>query len=276
MSLNFGAIQGLVTSIVLRLIGGHPLSIALVTAQRFPLVKSLVGFASLGSVLPSIANGGIGAILKNPIAAITGNLQGAVGQALGAVSSLSDQGLGLGGITGALNTLNGALNDLSHVTDLMSGIAKVTEDGEFGLADVLSHASAIAGLGGVLPAGLGLDSVLAPLKLGSQLAGFASDLPGIVDRLTDGSLSPADALEIIARMAATVGNAMGVSRVALDAGRTIADAAGTVSLVASALQDAPADLTDVLRTIVRPDALAAMTAVAAAPAPDTTETGAAP
>lgn len=238
-----------IRAIVLQLIGGSPLNkvrAVLTNGLPSPNIADLPG---LGDLLGSVLQGGAGAVLQNPLGAALGSVQGGIAAVAGSLdASVASALTGSGGLMDSLSSLQGA-------TDLLSGVASAG-DGAFGLLDVMSHAATLDGLGDApIPAGLGMDSVLAPINL---LGTVQTDMAQFVGQLP--SLSPATALAQISAFKTQISGALSASTNAMATVQNAAQAMAGVSSVASALVAGPASLQGFLGSVVQPSAMGAMQA----------------
>lgn len=270
-----GIIKSIATMVCLQLIGGRPLSIASIAkAEGLPIARSLLGGLPFGSLLTRILGGGLGAVFQNPVGAISGILQGqipaAIGSIMAAFTTTTDvPGSGTDGsgggttssiapdaqaLVGSLQSLTGTLGSLTGTTNLLSGLSR-PDLGQFGLADILGHAAAIAPLGDTVPANLSLGAVLGPLKLGGALDTMSSGFAGFVDRVVAGTVPLADARATIDLFRAGIQGAIDTSSAALTTGQNVTQDAGSVAAAAVALRTGQPELQAVLSQILTPAAL---------------------
>lgn len=264
------SLRGLITSIVMPLIGGFPLKVVpTVTGAGLPLTQSLFGGGALAGIAGGVLGGGLGQIFQNPIETLTGGLTPLLGQAAGDLTSaLGADASGLvGALTGAAG-LQGSLGKLADATNLLSGAALPTLAGQFGLSDVLGHAKLVEGLGAALPAGLSLEAALGPMRTAGQLGAVATALPGLVAGVIDGSLPIGDAVAQVSGWSSALDAVLDASQAALGGLQAGAPAMAVVNVVAhqlAGLSGAPAPIQELLGAVIKPDVRAAMEAALAPP-----------
>lgn len=243
---------------VLKLLNGNPLKKCNgtgVIGEKFPLTKSLDGGAGLGGLMASVmGGGGLGSIIGNPMAAASGQLQGALSGAVGQLTSA--MGSGASGLTAALGTLSAAAGNVSGAAGgLMSGP---------GIQDLIGHAGIADMVGSALPANLSLGTVLGPLEAHGLMDAISASVPDLVSSVVNGSMSVPDATAAVEAYADALDGIVAASSNALTTLTKMAPAIAAVSTAAAALVDAPPAIQSVLERAIAPDVLATMRASVAA------------
>lgn len=227
-----------IMGMVLPLIGGFVLKNARkVIAENLKVSKSMepymgTGGLSAGSLIQGLVksamSGGMGALVQNPVGAITGALTGQLGGITGQLANIP----GASVLTDAIHgDLGGALGALASHTDMMSGLAQATENG-FGPMQVLGHANLLSS-GFDMPAGIGMDNVLAPFASGGLVGAIQSNLPGLVAGVAGGGNIGA----AVAQVQAWAGTINGVVNGSVNALKGGQDAMASLSNAASMVHE---------------------------------------
>ena len=240
----------------LKLLGGAPhLKVASFIAENLPIAKVLDS-GPIGDLLANVLQNGPGALMQNPIAAVSGQLQGAIASAANALGAVPGAAGLVSAITGA-SGLAGAVSRLSAAADLLSGVT-MPGDGQFGLLDVVTHTSITDMLGDALPASMGLDRVLGPLNAGAALGSIATALPGVISNVASGAMSIADATAWVSGQSAALGAISEASATALQSAQDAAHALVSVSSAAALLATPNEALRALVPMIVQPAFLSTM------------------
>ncbi|MBX9934562.1 MAG: hypothetical protein K2Y56_24105 [Methylobacterium sp.] len=234
----------------LKLIGGAPhMKVGSVIAEKFPITKMMSG-GPLGGTLAKVLQDGPGAIMQNPLGAVSGQLQGAI---TGAVGQLS----GVSGATGLVTALTGsgglsqAIGSLSQSAGLLSGSA-MPGAGQFGLLDAITHTSITDMLGDQVPASLGLDRVLGPLHAGGTVGAIASALPTVIQGVVGGQITADAAIGWVTAAAASLKAVTDASATALQTAQDAAVTLVTVSSAAAATASTVPEIQAILPLILKP------------------------
>ncbi|MEE7478424.1 hypothetical protein [Methylobacterium hispanicum] len=250
------------------MIGGSPLMKAIsaagkVTGNRLPLTKALDGGGGLGGLMSSvIRGGGLQALAANPMAAIGGQLQGAISGAVGSLGSLA----GAAGLVSALTGpggLSGAVGGL-----LSAGGGLLSGQGVLGM---IAHANIAEMAGAALPGNLGIDTVLGPLTSGDLLGQVTDWVPQMAADVLAGALPIQAAIAQVEGHVATIEGIVNASAHALSTVEALAPDIAAVSTMAASFIAAPAEIVGVLEQALPPDVVVLMRESVAghmAPAPD--------
>jgi hypothetical protein len=239
---------------VLKLLNGNPLmKVKQVIGEHLPLTKSLDGGAGLDGLVSKVMSGGLASVIPNPMAAITGQLQGVLGSAAGQITgSLGEGGAGLvsaltgaGGLGGAVSGLASAGNGLLSASGILSVV------GHAGVADMA---------GAALPGGLGIATVLGPLNADAAVGGITQWVPSMVAQVINGTLPVDTAIAQVEAHTATLTGITSASATALATVEAMAPNLAAVSTVAAALVAAPAEIRAVFERAIAPEDLATMRA----------------
>ncbi|WP_298962217.1 hypothetical protein [uncultured Methylobacterium sp.] len=231
----------------LGLLGGVPVQPAgaMTIIERLRAAKSMVP-GNVGGIMNMVLSQGPGSLLQNPIAAVSTVMQGQIGGMLGALGSLGDlspQSLiqaigGAGGLNQALGSLTGLTNSLSGLTGN-------------GLMQLIGHANTLSMFGNMIPANIGLDTVIKPLLMESPLSSMVGQLQSIESRVMGGLMGEGSAIDLVGAMTGEIGAVVAGSNNALatlqNAALSIAQSAAAVSLIASG----PPELAPIINMIVR-------------------------
>lgn len=224
---------------------------AMTVIEKLRAAKSMLP-GDMGDILNQVMQQGPGALLQNPMAAVTGALNGQLGGLASQVTAaLGANGAGLvSALTGA-SGLGQALGNLQGMTDRLSGLANVAA-GQFGLTDLVSHANLASMFGNALPAGLSLDIVTQPLRMMGDISNMAAAVPAIVSGAVSGKIPILDAVAAVGSMTGQLNGVMNASQTAMSTlqaqAQTLSNAAAAVSMIASG----PPQLQGVMNTLIRP------------------------
>ena len=238
---------------IIGLIGGNPLMKAKqVIGEYLPLSKSLDGGAGLGSLMSSvISGGGIQALASNPMAAITGQLQTAIGGAAGSLSGVP----GASGLVGALTGSGGLSGAAGNLLSAGSGILSGS-----GIMGLISHANMADMAGSALPGHLGVATVLGPLNAESLVEQITAWLPTMVAQVHAGTLPIDQATAQVAAHTSAIDGIVSASATALATVAAIAPDISAVSTIAATFVSAPPEIQAVLERSMDPATVAIMRA----------------
>jgi hypothetical protein len=153
---------------VLSLIGNAPVLHGAKTAiEKLRASKStfpMFGGGDIGGMITQMMGG---QMLQNPMAAISGQLQGVIGGLAGGLQGGS-------GMLAALTGSGGLQSVLGSLTGLAGGMSSPA-----GLLDIVAHAG-LADTGATLPSAMGLSNLLAPLTSSPAIQSILSALPSAV------------------------------------------------------------------------------------------------
>lgn len=247
---------------VLQLLDGTPhKKVASAIFENLPLAKLLQGGDISGLMKKVLADGNLSSVLQNPMAALTGQLQGLAGQA--ATQLQFALGTGASGLISALtgtSGLTGALSALQAAGDHLAGLT----NGQAGLMALAGHDSLLSMLGDAAPAALAAARVLGPIASGDVLNGMAAALPGVVQSVISGGMTVADATAWVQGQIASVTAVVSASAEALAQGQSIQMLASTVATVSGLVAPVPGVTASAIQSaiggFVTPSAGAAMLA----------------
>lgn len=250
----------------LQLLDGTPhRKILTAFAENLPYAKVLSGGDISGLLKKVLADGNLSSVLQNPVAALTGQLQGLAGQAatqlqaaLGSgASGLISALTGVSGLTGALSVLQAAGDNLVGLTN-----------GQAGLMALAGHDSLLSMLGDAAPAALAATRVLGPVISGDLLGGISQALPGVVQNVIGGSMAVADATAWVQGQIGSITGLVSASADALAQGQSVQMLASAVATVSGLVAPIPgvtaSTIGSALQTFVQPAARDAMNAALAA------------
>lgn len=269
---------GIGMSTALQLISGVPLrKVGTVLAEKLHLPKRLDGGALGDLAAKVIKDGNLSAILQNPMAALTGAVQGQIG---GLVSQL--QGMVGGGPLGLINAIAGAagvpglsqaMGALQAAGDNLAGLTS----GASGFFAMLGHEALADMAGAALPAAAALAQVTAPLTSGDFLGGLAERLPEVVGAVVSGQMPAEIALDWVLEQTFVAADIVASSAGALAWGQQMQPLLSTAAAVSGALavppvfdadgfrqEGVPTGFQGVMRSLVQAGPLAAMDAALAA------------
>jgi len=247
---------------VLKLLNGNPLmKVRQVIGEHLPLTKSLDGGAGLDGLMGKMMGGGLGAVITNPTAALTGQLQGVIGGAAGQITGAL--GEGGAGLVAALTGTGGLGAAVTGLASAGNGLLSAN-----GILAVVGHAGITDMAGAALPAHLGIGTVLGPLTADATLADIARWVPTMVAGVTAGTLPVDSAIAQVATHTATLNGITNASTTALTTVEAMAPNLAAVSTVAAALVAAPPAIRSVLERAIAPEDLATMRASVAAHSDD--------
>lgn len=243
MALNIGSVLGL--------IGGSPIQKAgKVVIEKLKAAKTLEA-GGMKNMLSSVLQNGPSEILKNPLGAITGQMGGTLTSAVSALTGRA----GMDGLVNSLTGTNGlqsAITSLQGATGALSGLTSAGT-GQFGLSDLIGHSGIISNLGSALPSSMTMAKAAAPLNLESAVNSMNAAIPGIVNQVIAGTMTPAAATATVNQYTSTINTALNDSNTALSNGQNKAGDLCNVIVAVSACSGAPVDpeLTTVMRKIVK-------------------------
>ena len=222
---------------VLQLLDGTPhRKVASAVFENLPLAKVLSG-GNVGGLLSQVMkDGNLSSVLSNPMDALTGALQGQIGQAVGQLQAAL--GSGASGLISALSGasgLGGAISTLKAAGDNLVGLT----NGQSGLMALAGHDSLLGMLGSAAPAALAATRVLGPTASGDLLNGISSALPGVVQSVIGGTMSVNAAISWVQGRAATVSGVTAASADALAQGQAMQMLASSVSMVSGLVAPVP-------------------------------------
>ena len=247
---------------ILSVIGGFPLKVGRkVVAENLKISKSIMPYFGKGSLpsasmlmnlAQSVAGGGMGAIVGNPIGALTSSLSGGLSGALGQLSGVE----GMGSLSSALSSaaggggLAGALSSLTNSSNLLSGVTNALGADQFGPMQVLNHLEMVnQGIGSASSIG----AMLGPLNTGDFLGTVQAQLAPMVESVIDGSMSVEDAVAQVNDWSHQIRNVVDNSKNAMMAGQANAvRLAGAVSLLTEIAAPANPLAEEYLNKIVHP------------------------
>lgn len=250
---------------VLQLLDGTPhRKVASAVFENLPLAKVLSG-GNVGGLLSQVMkDGNLSSILTNPMGALTGALQGQIGQAVGQLQAAL--GSGASGLISALSGASGLSGVLSAFQAAGNNLVGLT-NGQAGLMALAGHDSLLGMLGNAAPAALAASRVLGPTASGDLLNGISSALPGIVQSVISGSMSVEAATSWVQGRAATVSGVTAASADALAQGQAMQMLASSVSMVSGLVAPTPgvasSPIQSALSGFVTPSAALAMRAALA-------------
>lgn len=232
--------------------------------ENLPLAKVLSGGNISGLIQQVLAAGDMSPVLANPMASLTGGLQGLAGQA--ATQLQASLGSGASGLISALTGSSGlttALTSLQAAGDNLVGLTN-NQSGLFALA---GHDSLLGMLGDTIPAAVAPSRVLGPTASSDLLTGISSALPGVVQNVISGGMSVAAATTWVQIQTASITGVVAASSDALAQGQAMQMQASTVATVAGLVTTppgiTPTTIQSALGGFVTPSARAAMTAALA-------------
>lgn len=228
-----------------------------IISEYLPVTKLMSGGGGLGPLMQRVMSGGLASVVPNPMAALGGQLQGAIGQGLTALQGVPG--------AGALSTALGGLS-MSTGGILAAGDALLAGPGAL---SIMSHANMAAMAGSALPAGAEMGVVLGPLNADAALGQIAAAVPVVVAGVVAGSMSASAAASQIAGHAAELD---GIVAASTDALATINDRAPDIAglhTVAAVFVSGPPEYRAVLERSIAPadqDAIVASLATHVEPA----------
>ena len=235
------------------MIGGNPLMKAKqVIGEYLPLSKSLDGGAGLGGLMSSVVGGGgLQSIVSNPMGAITGQLQGAIGSAASSLASVQGASGLISALTGAGGLSSATISLLSAGSDLLSG---------GGIMNLIGHANIADMAGAALPANLGLAMVLGPLNADSVVGQIATWVPAMAAQVQAGTMTVGAATAQVVANTAILNGITSASTTALTTVATMAPDISAVSTIAATFVSAPPEIQAVLERSMDPATAALMRA----------------
>lgn len=263
---------GVALPTVLQLLDGTPHKrVASAIFENLPLAKLLQGGDISGLMKKVLADGNLSSVLQNPMAALTGQLQGLAGQA--AAQLQATLGTGASGLISALTGASGLTSALSALQAAGDSLAGLT-NGQAGLMALAGHDSLLSMLGDAAPAALAATRVLGPIASGDLLNGITAALPRVVQSVISGGMAVADATAWVQGQIASVTAVVSASADALTQGQSVQMLASTVATVSGLVAPIPgvaaSPIQAALGTFVQPAARTAMkVALAAQVAADT-------
>ena len=242
---------------IMSVVGGVPVQPAgaMTVIEKLRAAKSMIP-GDIGGILGKVLSDGPGAILQNPIQGVLGTMGG---QLNGITSALG----GMGGASGLLsaiggsNGLQGALSSLGGVSASLSGIASPLSGG-FGLIDAIGHANITQMLGANLPAGLSLQTAMAPILMGSSLNSMSSQLSSIASSVTNGSVDMGSAASSILGMASQINGVINNSTNAFSAVQSQAVSIAQTTAAISMLSNNVGGMADIATMIIQAQHLPAI------------------
>jgi len=239
---------------IMNVVGGAPVmpAGAKTIIENLRAAKSMIP-GEMGGIFAQILTDGPGALLQNPMAAITGQLQGQLGGLLSQVQGIANGNFdGLISAISGTTGLQGALGSLSSVTSALSGLTQPLQ-GAFGLMDAIGHANIVSMLGEHLPAGLGIEQALGPLLQNSALSSMSGQVASMAAAVGAGTIDPVAAALRVTGMTRSINDVLDASHNAFStiqgAAVNIAQAAGAVSLITSG----PAAFAPIAAMLIRPE-----------------------
>ena len=250
----------------LQLLDGTPhRKILTAFAENLPYAKVLSGGDVSGLLKKVMADGNLSSVLQNPMAGLTGQLQGLAGQAAGQLQAAL--GSGASGLISALTGSSGLTSALGAFQAAGDNLAGLT-NGQAGLMALAGHDSLLGMLGDAAPAALAASRALGPVISGDLLNGISQALPGVVQNVIGGSMSVATATAWVQRQSASISGIVSASADALAQGQAVQMLASTVATVSGLVAPipgvSPASIPAAFRTFVQPAALDAMNTALAA------------
>jgi hypothetical protein len=230
-----------IMGMVLPLIGNFVVKQAKkVVGENLKVSRSLEPYMGTGSsplagmmkgLVGNVMSGGMGALMENPVGALTG----AIGGQLGGLTDQLANVQGAGGLQSAISgDLGAALERMGGHTDMMTGQSQATENG-FGPMQILGHAAMLDSPFD-LPDHIGMDSVLGPLAAGDLMGSIQSGLPALVAKVVAGGdpgLAAAQVRAWAGTMNGLVDGSVNALRGGQDAMATMSNAASIVDEVAN-------------------------------------------
>lgn len=252
---------------VLQVISGVPLrKVATAKFENLHLPKRLEGGGGGGALRQVLLDGNLSSMMSNPMGAITGQLQGQIGQAVQQLQSAS--GIDVGAAVQALTGNGGLASAVLRFQAAGDNLAGITNAGA-GFAAVQGHEQFVAMLGDAVPAHLSLDAVAGPHEAEGLIRGVSQALSTAVAQVANGTMTvPAFVVWALAS-AGSIDAVTLASATALAEGQARMVVVSQVSSIAGSLMTYPGDggpsrFQGMLRRMVQPDTLAAMDAAAEA------------
>ncbi len=258
---------GVALPTVLQLLDGMPhKQVPSAIFENLPLAKVLSGGNVSALLKQVLADGNLSSVLANPMAALTGQLQGVAGQA--AAQLQAALGSGASGLISAITGSSGLTDALSALQAAGDNLVGLT-NGQAGLMALAGHDSLLSMLGDAAPAVVAMPRVLGPTASGDLLNTITAALPGVVQNVIGGSMAVADATAWVQGQIANISAVVSASADALTQGAAMQMQASAVSTVAGLLAPigagaAQTPLQAALGTFVQPAARADMIAALAA------------
>lgn len=251
----------------LQLISGVPLrKVATAKFENLHLPKRLEGGGGGGFLKGILQDGNLSSIMSNPMGALTGQLQGGIGQAAQQI-----QGMIGGGPAQAIQALTGSgglSTIVSQFTAAGDHLAGVSNGGQ-GFTAFQGHEQLVAMLGDDTPEHLSLDVVAGPHEAEDLIQSILDALPVLAAQLAAGEITVAGFVAWVEARAAEIDAVTQASADALAEGQAKMAAVSGVFSVAGGLMSYPGDggaspFQARLRRMVKPEPLAAMDAAAGA------------
>lgn len=257
----------------LQLISGVPLAkVASVFAEKLSITKRLDGAAPASLIQSVITNGNLSSVMQNPMAALTGAIQGQLGGLTAQLGNISNASGLVSALTGS-NGLGAALTSLTSAGNSLAGLT----NGAAGFFSMLGHDQTAQLAGSAMPAQYATSVVTAPLTASGPLGSINSVLPQVVAQVVAGTMDPATAAVWVQGQIASLNNIVSNSSAALAWSASMHPLIATVASVAGSLaipptfdddgnrqEGAASGFQGVLASIVQPDAATALAAALAA------------
>jgi hypothetical protein len=235
---------------IMSVVGGIPVQPAgpMTIIEKLRAAKSMLP-GDISGILAKVLQEGPQALLQNPIASITGQLQGQLGGLVSQIQGLS--GMGLGGLLSAISGTGGLQSALGNLTGVANSLSGLAGSGPFSLIDAIGHANIVGMLGSAMPANLSIANAMGPVLMGSGLNSMLGQVQGIASAITAGTIDPVAAVAQVTGMTSTINGVLDASAYAFSTVQNavvgIAQTAGLISLVASG----PADFGQIANMLIR-------------------------
>lgn len=250
----------------LGLIAGSPLSKAgTVIAEKLPVTKSM-GLSGIGGMLSQVmSDGNLSSIMKNPVAALAGQVQAQAAAAGTQVqSALGDSGAGIVNALSGAGGLSEAVSGLKAAGDRLSGLGADPQ----GFFDLLGHGNTVGMLGAATPPAMSFDRAAGPVTSAPALLMTQAAVDDAVQAAVAGTLPPDQAAAHIQQQAAILRAITDGSASAIAMGQGAAPMLAIAAAVGGALAvpswASPTPIQAVLGTLVQPEARRTMDAAVAA------------
>lgn len=221
----------------LQLISGVPLKkVGSVFMEKLSATKRLDGGALGNLMQPVLQNGNLSSIMQNPMAGLTGAIQG---QISGLISQLQSSGIpNVEMLTNALSGgggLDQAMGQFKAAGDNLSGLT----NGAAGFFAMIGHDNFTQMAGSALPPSASMATVTAPINSAGFLSAVNTQLPIVVSAVLNGQMAPEQATDWVQTQTATAAAIVSGSAGALAWGQDMQTMVSTVSAVAGSLAVPP-------------------------------------
>lgn len=257
---------------VLSLIGGTPIKKAIdVYINKLKAAKTLDGGSGmddsgfptgLSGLLNGLVSGGsLSSLMQNPVASVSAILQ--TNLTNGSASITSALGAPSAGLTAAMTGGGGlaaAVTANSSLAATLSGAAS----GSPGPLDLVNHASLLEQFGGNVPAVVSFANASGPLTNGAVLEARNTQIATMTAGVIAGSMTIADATARVVAMSAQINGWVAASNLAFSTMQGALVSLAALNALGASLIGGSPELQAVLPMIVRPSALATLTASASA------------